>query len=347
MKLQFRETTPQDAPEVAAFLQRIFELDPAVPLISPPHMQWKYWEPRSVWPGSRGFVLTREDAIVAHGTVVPLSCISGQRQLRMAHLIDWAADPKCVGSGVNVLKHIGRLVDAIVVVGGSEMTLKVLPALGFKKWGEVTQYVRPVRPLRRLAGQRFGLRLAAQFSRSLLWALQAPSPQTSGLTATRITPQQLPSQAIPWPRTSGGTTIFERTADLFDYLLKCPVTPIELYSCAKGGEVRGYFLLAYAPGQTRIADFYIDSDNPRDWQALINQAVSQATQNRQAAEVVSVGSDAVTHRALLDCGFRPRTIFPLHVQPGKGVELAAEPVRFHMIDSDAAYHHNNKNTFWA
>jgi hypothetical protein len=347
MKSQFRETSPRDTPAVAAFLQRIFDIDPSLPLIAPRHLHWKCWEQRSDWPGSRGYVMTREGAILAHGTVVPLSCVSGQQHLKMIHLIDWTADPKSVGSGVILLKQVARLVDAVLAVGGSEMTQKVLPALGFKTYGEVTNFVRPLRPLRRLAGQKLGLRVGAQFARSLLWSLEAPSVRTQGWTVSRIAPEQLASQDIRWPRPGEGTAIFERKADIVAYFLRCPVTPMELYSVAKNGSDCGYFLLAHAPGQTRIVDFYVDSEDRESWCALIQIAVSQAGRNPAAAEVVSVGSDAVTRQALLDCGFHARGNFPLRLLPGKGVELPAGPIRFQMIDNDAAYLHANKNAYWA
>jgi hypothetical protein len=346
MKSQFRETSPQDTPAVGAFLQRIFDIDPSLPLIAPRHLHWKCWEERSDWPGSRGYVITQEGAIVAHGTVVPLSWVRGHQHLKMVHLIDWAADPKSVGCGVTLLNRIARLVDAVLVVGGSEATQKVLPALGFKTCGDVTNFVRPLRPLRRIAGQTPSVRLGAQFARSVLWSLQAPWVRTQGWTASRIAPEQLVSQAMRWPRTGEGTAIFERTADIIAYLLKCPVTPMELYSVAKDGSGRGYFLLAHAPGQTRIVDFYVDSEDREAWRALIQLAVSQAARNPAAAEVVSVGSDAVTRQALLDCGFHARGNSALRLLPGKGVELGTGPIRFQMIDSDAAYLHENRKAYW-
>ena len=332
---------------VAAFLQRIFEIDPSLPLIAPRHLHWKNWEERSDWSGSRGYVMSKEDVIVAHGTVVPLSYVSGAQRLKMVHLIDWAADPNAVGSGVALLKQIARMVDAVVVAGGSEMTQKVLPALGFKTYGEVTNFVLPLKPFKRFAGQKPSVRLAAQFARSFLWSLQASQVRTDGWAAQRTAPERFVSQAMRWPRTERGTAIFERTVDIIAYLLKCPITPLEIYSVAKDGSDRGYFLLAHAPGQTRIADFYVDSEDREDWRALIQLAVSRAARNPDAAEVVAVGSDAVTRQALLDCGFHARGDSALRILPRTGVELRAGPIRFQMIDSDAAFLHENRRAYWA
>jgi hypothetical protein len=347
MKSEFRDTSPQDTPAVAAFLQRIFDIDASLPLIAPRHLHWKCWEERSDWPGSRGYVMTREGAITAHGAVAPLSCVSGQRHLKIVHVIDWAADPQSVGSGVTLMTRIARMVDGVLAVGGSEMTQKVLPTLGFKTCGEVTRFVRPLRPLGRVAGQKLSLRLGAQFARSLLWMLQAPSARIPGWTARRIAPDQLISEAMRWPRAVEGTAIFERTADLVAYFLRCPVAPMELYSVAKDGSDRGYFLLAQTPGQTRIVDFYVDSEDRESWRAAIQLAVAQARRNPAAAEVVSMGSDPLTRQALLDCGFHARGNLVLRLLPGKGVELPAGPIRFQMIDNDFAYLHSNKNTYWA
>lgn len=347
VKSQFRDTSAQDAPAIAAFLQRIFEMAPGQPLVAPRHLHWKCWEDRSDWAGSRGYVIAKEGEILAHGTVVPLSCLDGQRRLKMIHLIDWAADPQSVGSGVILLKRIARVVDAVLVVGGSKLTQKVLPALGFHSCGEVTRFARPLRPLRRLDGQKLSLRALAQFARSLLWSWQAPSVRTPGWIASRIAPEKLVSAAVRWPRAAEGTAIFERTAETVAYFLKCPATPMELYSVAKDGSGRGYFLLAYAPGQARIVDFHVDCGDREDWRILIQLAVSQAKRNPAVAEVVSMGSDPVTRQALVDCGFHDRGSSTLRLLPAKGVELPVGPIRFQMIDSDAAYLHTKTRAYWA
>lgn len=343
----FRNTSPEDAPAVSDFLQRIFDLQPGSPLIAPRHLHWKCWEPRPDWEGSRGYVLTKDGRIVAHGTVVPLTCLSGGQRLKMIHLIDWAADPKSVGSGVTLLKQIARMVDGVVVVGGSAMTQKVLPALGFKVCGQVTRFVRPLRPLRRLADQKPSVRLGLQFARSLLWSLQAPSARVQGWQADRIAPEELASQATPRPRASKGTTVFERSNSVTAYYLNSPDVRMEHYLVSKDGTRSGYLLLAHTPWQTRIADFYVNAEDRSGWGALISLAVSEARRNPTAAELVSFGSDPETRRALLDCGFHARGDSALRILVRKGVDLPAGPIRFQMIDSDAAYLRTNTPNYCA
>ncbi len=326
MKSIFRPTTPEDAPAVSAFLERVFGAAQARPLIEPRLLHWKCWEPRPDWPGSRGYVIVRDDAIVAHGAVVPISCLYGERRIRMLHLIDWAADPRAVGSGAMLLRRIAQMVDAILVVGGSEMTDQALPALGFKTHGEVSWFARPLRPLRQLARQKFSIRTSAQAARNLLWSMQAPAHRTPEWTATRTSPEH-------WPN--------ERTREIIAYLLKCPATQTEIYSVP-----RGYFILTHSPLQAQIADFYIDSDDPRDWQALIQRAVSQARSISNPLEILALGSDPVTSQALQDAGFHNRATFPLRLLTAKGVKAPQAPIRFQMIDSDEFYLHATDPILW-
>ena len=112
---------------------------------------------------------------------------------------------------------------------------------------------------------------------------------------------------------------------------------MELYSVAKEGVCRGYFLLAHAPGQTRIADFYVDSEGREDWRALVELAVLEAKRNRMAAEVVAMGSDSVTRQTLLDCGFHARGNRGLH---SRGDETkAAEGPRAAGARAGSGRHH--------
>jgi hypothetical protein len=291
-------------------------------------------------------VVTRQGQIVAHGTVVPLSCLLAERPIKVVHLIDWAADAKAVGSGVTLLNRIGQLADAVLSVGGSDATLKILPALGFQTRGQVTRFALPVRPFRRIEAHA-NWKLPAKIGRALLWSLQVPSRSTEGWTARQVTLEQVSSSAIPWPNACPGVTQFTRSAELIGYYLRCPATRIECFEVTHHGVVRGYFLLAFALTQARIADFWIESESRKDWCVLVELAVRQAKQNRNVAEVVSLGSDPQICSVLSDCGFRARGNLPVHLLPRKGVNLPESPIRIHMIDGDMAYWRGNDNGFWA
>ncbi len=345
-KSQFTNTSPDEAQPVTEFLTRILVSSADDPGIDPRHLQWKNWDPRPDWPGSRGYVIT-QDRIVAHATVVPLALTSGAQRWHLAHLIDWAAAPKSVGSGVTLLKKIGQTVDAILVVGGSEMTQKILPALGFKLCGQVQRYVRPLRPLRRLQGKPLDWRLAAKVARSLVWKATAPAASLSGWEAQTVTAEGLAGCGVPWPRSQGETLLFERSAEVMAYYLRCPAAPMEFHAVRKDSVVRGYFMLSFAPAQARLVDLWVDSADPQDWRALVQLAVRQAALRPDVAEIVSMANDPLSAQGLLASGFHAHGSDPLRLLAPASVEFPSGAIGFRMLDSDAAYLHKNKPESWA
>jgi len=345
LKYDFREASPQDAPAISAFLGRVLHLDSGAPLVEARHLHWKCWQDGPYWTGSRGYVVTRGEEIAAYASVVPLVCLAGERQLRMAHLIDWTADPASVGSGVILMKRIAQMVDAIVFWGGSESTEKVVPALGAKACGDATRFALPLKPLRRLAAEGLHWRTGVRAARGVLWKLQAPFKDTAGWSVTPVEPHHLGPDVVPLPKPKPNLALFERTWQMLAYFLRCPGAQMALFTIAKSGPPRGYFLLARTLDQIRIADFYIESDDPEDWRVLIELAVREAQRSPSGVEVISVGSDAVTRRALLGGGFRSRGSWPLRLL-SKNATLPNMPIRFHMIDNDAAFWHENRSDYW-
>jgi hypothetical protein len=347
-KSQFRVTSPQDAAAVSAFLQRIFRMGPEHPGADPRHMRWKYWDEWPDWPESRGYVLTQAEEIVAHAAVVPLTCLWEDRKLKVIRLIDWGAQAKSVGSGAALLKRVGRMADAVLAVGGTEMTLKIFPALGAKKFGMAHLYARPLRPLRRLLGERnAGWRVAPRVARGLLWRLQAPSSVPLGWAARRITADQLVSNAFPRPTPRPGMAVFERSAASLNYYLRCPSVPIELYAVEKSGLPRGYFLLAFIHRQVRIVESWVDSSDGEDWRALHLLAVQQARQHPDAVEVATMGSDPITRQSLVECGFHHRGGWEMYLLDSSKQGLPGAELRVQMLEGDAAYWHDGSGGLWA
>jgi hypothetical protein len=318
-------------------------------MAEPNHLRWKYWEPHAYWAGSRSYVYLRDGQIVAHGAVVPNVCLWREHRIKAVHVIDWAAKPESGGSGIALMKQIGKLTDGMIGVGGSELTQQILPMIGFKECGTtVTRYARPLRPLLRLMNPEYrGWRLAPQVMRGIFWTLTAPSRREAEWSAHRILADQLGSAAIIWPRPKIGTTMFERSSASISYLLRCPATPMELYSVHSRGRPRGYFLLAFAPAQARIVDCWVDSEEPAEWSAMVQLAVEQAKAQVQVAEVVSMCSDPLLGAALLESGFHTRNAVPMWLRAASGVARPDVTIRFLMADSDEAFLHNGRNSLWA
>jgi hypothetical protein len=345
----FRSSTVADEPAIASLLQESLGLGPGHPTADSKHLHWKYWEPRPDWAGSRSYVYLRHGQIVAHGAVIPNTFLWREQRAKMLHVIDWAAKRDSGGSGVALMKQIGKLSDAMIAVGGSEATQQILPIIGFKECSTtVTRYARPIRPLLRFVNPEHRTwRLVPQAVRGVFWGLTAPSRSDAGWGAQRILADQLTEASIIWPSLKFGTAVFERSNTLMSYLLRCPSTPMELYSVHRHGRPRGYFLLAFAPAQARIVDCWIDSDDSSEWSSMVELAVEQAKVHAQVAEVVSMCSDPLLGDALVECAFRIRDAIPMWLRDISGVTPPAAGIRFLMADSDEAFLHNGRNRLWA
>jgi hypothetical protein len=345
----FRPSTVADEGAIVALLRESLGLAPGHPTLDPNLLRWKYWEPRADWVGSRSYVYLRNGQIVAHGAVIPNVCLWQGHRITMLHVIDWAAKPDSGGSGVALMKQIGKLTDAMFAVGGSELTQQILPVIGFSGCDTtVTRYARPVRPLLRFVNPEYwSWRLAPQAMRGALWALTAPSRRDIEWNSHRILADQLTADSIIWPSAKSGIAAFERSNAAMSYLLRCPTTPMELYSVHGDGRPRGYFLLAFAPAQARIVDCWIDSSDLTEWSAMVQLAVEQAKAHSQVQEVVSMCSDPILGAALLNRGFRIRQAIPMWLRVAGGAARPDAGIRFLMADSDEAFLHNGRNRMWA
>jgi hypothetical protein len=122
---------------------------------------------------------------------------------------------------------------------------------------------------------------------------------------------------------------------------------MQLFALERAAQLRGYFLLASAPGQVRIVDCWVNSADPADWRSMLLGAVARAKQDAQAAELVIRASDPLLTAVLPTCGFHPRGETSIRVRAARGAALPAALLRVQMLDNDAAFFHEGRNEFWA
>ena len=314
----------------------------------PEHLYWKYWREREDWPGSRSFVVTDGSEILAHGALMPGMCRLGDARHRVIHIIDWAARPSEVGTGVLLMKKIGRLADFLLGIGGSKDTLRIMPLIGYRACGTVTGYVRTLSPLgvlKRPARQRW--KLAPRIARSALWSMKAPRRRQAGWRALRIGAEEVSRVSLALPTERAGMAVFERNEASLRHLLACPIVPTELYALERADRVGGYFLLSYVPGQARLADCWMNSEEPADWGALVHCAVAQAKRHAGLAELVAWSSDPLLSRTLENCGFHSRLTLPVYLRGSNGLTPPQEILRVQMVENDASYLHLSQDELWA
>lgn len=336
-----RPSTPADGPAISDLMREVG----LAPDINPTHQHWKYWQPRADWPGSRSFVLTDESGLLAHAAVVPGTCLSGDSRLRVLHMIDWVARPTAMGGGVQVMRHLAHLTDAMLAIGGSSQAQKIFPRVGYRECGVVRAHVRSLHPTRLLrAPASSGWKRLPRFARSVLWAIAAPRPSRGNWQVRRLTTDEIDRICTVAPRGRGSVAVFERTAALYRYMLECPIVPVAACALECNGRVGGAFLLAFTPGQVRLVDYWVDSEDPADWRTLVQCAVSEAKNVDDAAELVAWASDPLSHRCLLECGFHERFTLPILLRknaPHGGT------LRVQMLDSDAAYLQETSAFLWS
>ena len=344
LKSSIRPTTPEDAPAISELLWEVG----LRPNSRSRDLSWKYWE---AVEGSvpRSFVLTRGKDVLAHAGIVPRTYAYGSDRLRVLHVIDWAAHHYALGAGVLLMKQLRRFGDVLLSVGGSSYTRGILPQIGFDSHGTVFTFVRALRPMRILQPSlnRPAWKLLPRLARNAFWSFSAPVPNRENWEVRQVLAENTQNLAGALPTPSATLAVLERTPRMLGHALMCPISPMELYALEQHGIVRGYFLLAYPPAQVRLADCWINSNDPGDWGALVDCAVHRARENRSAAEFVAYASDPRLSRCLEKAGFHLRGVQSISILAGEGVKLLQATLRIQMLDNDAAYHHMGKPEFAA
>jgi hypothetical protein len=344
VKRNVRASSPADASAICAVLS---EAGLSTNLAKPQQLHWKYWQERTDCADPRSYVITRGADIIAHAGIVPGTSISGARQTKVIHLIDWAARPAEIGAGVGLLKHVSQLCDAIFSVGGSTQTLQILPRIGFQSFGCVKGYVRTLHPVRLLRSvENAGWKLLPRFGRSVLWTVSASWRLGRDWQVRRLCASDARTLVRVLPTSTREMTVLERSEGLFSHALMCPLASMGLYAVEKADRLRGYFVLAFVPAQARLADCWMDSGDPADWRALVQCAVLQAKLNPSAAELIAWANDPTLSRALRECGFHERCARPLLLLPNAPATLRGI-LRVQMLDNDDAYLHGTRPDLWA
>lgn len=307
---------------------------------APEQLAWKYWQ--APLP-PRSFVSCEGQAVVAHAGLVPGACLTVSGRLTFAHVIDWAADRGAAGAGLALLKYVGRSFDALFAVGGSSDTLRILPFAGFQRRGTVTGFVRTLRPIGLLSDyRRTHWRILPRLIRSILWTVCAPVPPLRGWSVRKVGRDSIGGLASVLPVPRADLAVMERTAGSFEHALQCPIARMELYVAERGNEARGYFLLAFVPGQARIADCWAAEPITADWAALVRLAVDTARRDSSTAEIMAWSSEPVMSQALASCGFHRRHELPLLVRPSRDSDCRIPVLRIQPLDNDAAYMHGGR-----
>jgi hypothetical protein len=332
-----RPVVQGDAPVLSTFFQKVFQVPSTTMLLDDRHMAWKYWSDREDWVGPRSFAACHSDAIVAHVATWPVRILVRDRVLIGTHVIDWAADPAYPGAGIWLMRRVRPTTktELLIATGGTEMTRRTLPVLGFRPFGEICCFARPVRPLAQVRSTKeHSWRVAGRLARNSAWRWAKPTSAPAGWSASPISPDSIDESVWPAPRDQIAVTV--RDARFYRYVLESPVTRHTLFGVRRHGELAGYFCLASARHVARIADIWVNTTSADDWCAAICVAYEAAAQASDVHEVNGWSSTELVRQAFLSAGFRLSDRLPLSVF-GDAAPLAGRDLHIQMLDSDASF----------
>jgi hypothetical protein len=334
-QVQFRAGAREDAAELSSFLQRVFQRPPHAALVDRRHLEWKYWSDREDWSGPRSFTARHDGTIVAHAAAWPVRFRLLDREVAGAHLIDWASDPRYPGAGTWLLRQVRAKAKLLIATGGTDITRRTLPVLGFRPSGEVRCFARPLRPFGQARTTSHKTwRLPGRFVRNSVWRWFPPASPPAGWSASIVGPEDV-DESI-WAAPSDAMAVTMRSPAFYRYWLASPSTRHVLFELRRRGEPAGYFCLAYARHVARIADLWVRSPDAGDWCAGARTAFAAAAPAKDVYEVTAWASTRLAADALTRAGFRLRDCWTLSVSGDAG-SLAGRELHVQMLDCDASF----------
>ena len=346
MVSELTPTTPEDLPELTAFLLGVFRASPDAPFVRPELMRWKYFAPRPDWTGARRYEKREAGRILAHGCVAPVSfrlrstapdpggTVTGMR------VIDWAGGRQVPAAGVWIMRDLSALADTVLAVGGSPDAVKVFPKIGFPHCGNVEVFARVVRPWRQFRSDPYprGWKAPLRFARSAFFSLTPLPAAPAGWTCHAVAAfDQSIRPVLDFAPTSFTTTI--RSPALLNYMLECPGARFSGFLLRQADRLRGYFILSHVAGQTRIAEVRVDSESLQDWRAAYALATRQAAADPATCEILAVASIPQILDALRSNGYRFRRHDPVFLMDPQGRLAGVPDLNLDLLVGDEAYLH--------
>ena len=332
MSMSFRYGAPEDLEAIGVFLSRIYGCSPQAPLLQPRHMYWKYFHPHPEWEGSRSFLMTDGERIIAHLAAVPSVLLTTAGPRTCAHFIDWAADPLAMGAGAALLRRLMRKVEFTFCIGGSIDNQRLLPVLGFRASGETHILFRPLRPLRQawLHPAR-DLGLPARVLRNAWWSA-IPIRARSRWHCEPSDPEKAPEWI--WHLPQSGMIPHRRSVALVRYFLASPCEKFQFYLISDQSGIQGAVLFCFRSGQARVADLWIANPSVERLRIALEAAMRTARNLPIEEFVISVSTHPLREAAALS-GLKLAHTRPIMSMPA--IDIQGVPIDTNLGLDDASY----------
>jgi hypothetical protein len=298
MPLIERPSSPADRQRIIDLLKGSLGLSDDSVVLNPEFLQWKYWATHPLFGGNRSQVIEKEGKLLAHGGIWPIQLVTSLGKPMCFHLIDWTARRDAPGAGMQVLRRCGAGLAANFSIGGSAMSQRILPAVGFRSYNPMWFLAGPL-PLRPTGGW-----LVRGLANMAGWQSREIDPNLpAGWDVAIREPKEIPE--CLWPRNSPGLAVSMRSPQLLEHVSQCPVTG-ESLCCVlyRRSKPMAYLFLIQVWEQLRLVD-YGPAGLDKETSRLLGQAVQKLAKSMfpSATEFMAATSEKSVLAGLLRAGF--------------------------------------------
>lgn len=280
-------------------------------------------------------MLRKGDAILAHACAWPICLATPTGTINAVQALDWAGARTSPGAGVAIMRKLESLAGVLITVGGSVETHQVLPRIGFAERGSIRLYARVLRPWKQfLTRPAEGSKGIPRLLRNTLWSRSALA-SGRGWTSQPASPDAEVLSALAAQTASQPESRY--TVEFVNYMLRCPAARIQYFNLSKKNRPEGFFILSRVGGQVRLADLRILSREPEDWTSAYAVAMSAASQDPEACELLAAAPVPLVTTALESNGFRYRGSKPVFIRDPQGNLAGYDHIHLSMLDDDSAY----------
>jgi hypothetical protein len=331
---------PESEQAVLQFLADAFQLEPEALGAKKALTAWKYYGSHPFWPENRGYMLDKEGAIAAFGTVTPLRYALEHKEISSLQVIDWAGSKEVPGSGLLLYRSLLSRTDTLLAIGGSEDTLRLIPSVRwFRPVKPLQLYARPVRPFVQAAHGHFNTRTLARLARNWIWSLRPVLPDAGEWSVRPL--DRFDETTVP----TGNFIPLVRSAEWLNYLLRCPAASMSAFALDCGTRRRGHLLVSRNRRQATLVDLCI-SGTDQDWVQATAAVVDWLKRDTSVAEIVAGSNLPLPCTALESCGFRLRGSWPVYIADPKKLLPADALPEVNLAIGDAFYLRDKEYPFW-
>ncbi len=326
----------KDIPALAEFLARVYRFDSSHRRVDHNLLVWKYLEPRPGWPGARSYVIEKEGRIIAHCGVCPVTFqLQAGTLINGVTMMDWAADAPSPGTGILLFRRLMEMAPVSFVIGGSQITRRILPRIGFTQVGEALTYSAWLRPWRELRARSFTGRSVLRLLHGMTHPVRRRGWSGDGWAYRQI--RAFDKSLEPVLDHARRWTACKRTLADLNYLLKCPHLKTTGFLLLRQDRLAGYFVVARSTWEARVLDWLVDSDNASDWQAACYTMTSAIRRDSEACRIRAQSTIPALSQALAGNRYWYQYKEPLFLcDPSHALDQAM-PAAFQLCDGDAGY----------